>query len=280
MPIKGTGQLEKRALPGAPAAVCRAGLRIGASGEAGVQHRQQPPHDRLGSQSGRIELGTRFGASQLDHPHQAGDHLLATVQRTRTCGEALDDQQTGRGAVAVQEPEQRGQARAHPSQPRAAGAIGGSDNARRVLQGLLECRQEAVLAIVEDLIEGAPRHARAPDDVSDADVGGAALGDLLDHRGEHPCPLDLGYLAATARLATILAAGRHVISFWSCGSLLLPFFALAFVLAQPVTAMGVDCLITAPSCAVNAVGILSFVLHKFPLRRSAENGPWGSFRSN
>src|SRR6202034_823510 len=56
-------------------------------------------------------------------------------------------------------------------------------------------------------------------------------------------------------------------------------FFLAFALAQPVTLIGVDWWITAPSCPVNAVGIVSFVLQRFPFAASAEYLPCGRFSS-
>ena len=46
------------------------------------------------------------------------------------------------------------------------------------------------------------------------------------------------------------------------------FFALA--LGQPVTAIGVDWWIVRPFCAVNAVGITSLLLQRFPFAVSAE----------
>src|SRR6202035_2619357 len=66
--------------------------------------------------------------------------------------------------------------------------------------------------------------------------------------------------------------------------LCLVFFVACLVfflcLAQPVTLMGVLCLIVAPFCAVNAVGIFSVSLHRLPGAASAENLPWGRISSN
>src|SRR6185437_208277 len=56
------------------------------------------------------------------------------------------------------------------------------------------------------------------------------------------------------------------------------FFAF-FVLGQPVTLIGVDCLMTIPFCASNRVGIFSLVLQRFPLAASAEYLPCGSVSS-
>jgi hypothetical protein len=42
---------------------------------------------------------------------------------------------------------------------------------------------------------------------------------------------------------------------------------------QPLTPIGVDCLIVAPFWAVNAVGIFSLLLQRLPLAASAENLP-------
>ncbi len=48
---------------------------------------------------------------------------------------------------------------------------------------------------------------------------------------------------------------------------------------QPVTLIGVDCLSTAPFCAVNSLGIVSFEAHRLALAASAELGPWGRLSS-
>jgi len=47
-----------------------------------------------------------------------------------------------------------------------------------------------------------------------------------------------------------------------------------------VTVIGVFCLITAPFCAVNAVGIRKRAEQRSPTAASAESGPCGSVRWN
>ncbi len=51
-------------------------------------------------------------------------------------------------------------------------------------------------------------------------------------------------------------------------------------MGQPVTAIFVLVLISAPFCPTNSVGIASFSLQKLPFAASAENGPCGSVSSN
>lgn len=48
---------------------------------------------------------------------------------------------------------------------------------------------------------------------------------------------------------------------------------------QPVTAIGVDRLTTAPFCATNRVGIVSVWVHRSRLAASAEYGPSGNVNS-
>ena len=48
------------------------------------------------------------------------------------------------------------------------------------------------------------------------------------------------------------------------------------IFAQPVTPIGVDCLMTAPFCATNRVGIVSLLLQRFPFAARAEYLPSGS----
>src|SRR6202035_4431032 len=81
------------------------------------------------------------------------------------------------------------------------------------------------------------------------------------HVAEHPSHLLFPCVLALRRLDTLCA-----------------FFLTFF--AQPVTLIGVDCLIVAPFCAVNAVGIFSVSLHRLPGAANAENLPWGSVSSN
>jgi hypothetical protein len=52
-----------------------------------------------------------------------------------------------------------------------------------------------------------------------------------------------------------------------------------FALTHPVTLIGVDCLMAAPFCAVNAVCIRSVLLHRFPFAASAEYLSWGNVSS-
>src|SRR6202035_3794770 len=53
-----------------------------------------------------------------------------------------------------------------------------------------------------------------------------------------------------------------------------------FALGQPVTPIGVFCLIVAPFCATNEVGIFSASLQRLPGAASAEYLPWGRVSSN
>src|SRR6185437_4487995 len=69
-----------------------------------------------------------------------------------------------------------------------------------MLQRFVERGKETVLAILEDLIERAARDTRAADDMRDAYVRSATLGDLLYHRGEHTRALQLSYLLVPVRV--------------------------------------------------------------------------------
>src|SRR6202167_1926833 len=57
------------------------------------------------------------------------------------------------------------------------------------------------------------------------------------------------------------------------------FFAF-FAFGQPVTAIFVLCLIAAPFCATNSVGIVSLLVHRSPFAASAEYLPSGRYSSN
>ncbi len=73
--------------------------------------------------------------------------------------------------------------------------VGLADKRAHVFDRLVERRQEAVLAIVEQVVEGLARDSRPADHLSD---GHARVADLLDglHGGrEHPAALNLGHLS-------------------------------------------------------------------------------------
>src|ERR1700691_6405389 len=57
------------------------------------------------------------------------------------------------------------------------------------------------------------------------------------------------------------------------------FFAF-FAFGQLVIAILVLCLIVAPFCATNSVGIVSLLVHRSPFAASAEYFPSGSYSSN
>jgi hypothetical protein len=60
----------------------------------------------------------------------------------------------------------------------------------------------------------------------------------------------------------------------------LGFFFTCLCFGHPVTLIGVDCLIVAPFCAVNAVGIFNVLLHRFVFAANAEYLPCGNVSSN
>src|SRR6185437_1076497 len=76
-----------------------------------------------------------------------------------------------------------------------------------MLQRFVERGKETVLAILEDLIERAARDTRAADDIRDAYVRSATLGDLLYHRGEHTRALQLSYLLVPVRVSACARLG-------------------------------------------------------------------------
>src|ERR1700722_6570690 len=57
------------------------------------------------------------------------------------------------------------------------------------------------------------------------------------------------------------------------------FFLAVLCFTQPVTPIGVFCLMVAPFWAVNAVGITSLGWQRLPLAASAEYLPWGRLSS-
>ncbi len=165
-----------------------------------MQHRQQSSDDRLSGQSGRVELRAALHTTQIEDRHQSCDHFAATLKRTRTRRQTLNDQQTRRRPIAIQEPEQSRQARTHPDLPRTASAIRPHHDRRGVLQRLIERRQKTLLAIIKDRIERATRNTRPSNHMPNADIRGPPLRDLLHHRVQDPGTLNLSHTTPPTRV--------------------------------------------------------------------------------
>ena len=92
------------------------------------------------------------------------------------------------------------------AQPRLAGrrVLGLLDHRDRRLDQRLDGGQEALLLVLEVLVEGAARDAGELDQVGDLGRLVALLGDCRDHRPEEPLAL-----AAVGLLARLAAAGAH-----------------------------------------------------------------------
>ena len=65
-----------------------------------------------------------------------------------------------------------------------------------LLVGLVARREEAVLLVREELVEGVLRAARTRDDVADRRVGEAVLGDRLPDRVDQPAALRVAHVPA------------------------------------------------------------------------------------
>ena len=181
--------------------------------------------------------------------------------------------------LLVEERQQRRQPGPDPLAP-AAGALDTRAAPRPAARadGLVERRQEALFAVVEQLIERAPRHPRARHDVRHrrrppprarprpppSPRGSAGAGSPRPRAARRPPDVSrLGRRRACAprpaRCGRTSSDRRRPTS--SLALLLLRCFlclALAFFLAlgQPVTAILVFCLICAPFCPVSVVGIV------------------------
>src|SRR4029077_6646033 len=131
-----------------------------------------------------------FAPSLVDRVDQDIEHLRAAPQGTGTGAQSIHDQQRAQTRLVFQEPQQRPQPCSHLLPPSALRFVRGDDNARGQRQRVIERRQEAALAILEQLIERAPRSTRAGHYVGNSDVPHTVLTTDLDHRREHPPALD------------------------------------------------------------------------------------------
>src|SRR6185437_3063149 len=197
--------------------------------------------------------------------------------------------------LGIEKAQQRGQAVAHTLAPGALRGICLQHRFPRLGYTPVEGRKKAVLAPVEQLVERASCDAGARHDRRDRGAEVSILGGHLDHRRQDAGTLDVGdllawpsgRLPAGARAPRSIEAGRGVLArrqFLRAARLgvgqrrFLPFFfALrALCLRQPVGEIWVLVWMTAPFCATNEVGIVSFVVvQRFLLAANAESWPWG-----
>ena len=123
-----------------------------------------------------------LGAPPVDHVRELIEHLRAQQQRGGARGGGLRHTDSRELRLLVEQPEQRREARPHTVHPALVGEVGGSCSLFGDREGLLDRRQEAVAAVVEQLVEGPPRHARHADHVGDGGHVCALLGGEIRRR--------------------------------------------------------------------------------------------------
>ena len=122
--------------------------------------------------------------------------LGASFEHPRTGAERLDDAHPRETGLVVHEAQEREQAGADAVAPARLGQVGLADELRQLVDGLIEGGEEAVLAILEEVVEGLARDARAPDHLRNGQACIADLLDGLDGGRQHPGALDLGHLSS------------------------------------------------------------------------------------
>jgi len=156
--------------------------------------------DTLGRQGWWTVTPLPFKPAFVHDGDDSGEDAAAALKRPGSRSERLHDHEPAHTGLIVEDFEQRDQCGSDLRPPRAGVLIRGNDLAGDARDRVVERGQEAVLAILEQLVERTPRDARAGDDARDRHIGGATLSDDIDHRGENPRALDLGDLPAVCPL--------------------------------------------------------------------------------
>ena len=136
----------------------------------------------------------------MDERDYFGDAEPAPFKCSLARAERPYDKELACTSLDFEEAEQSGESRSHPFEPARARIVFLKHVLRGACDAQFKCREEAVFAIVEQLVERATRNARALDHVGNADVGGTTLGAHIHHRADQPRALDLQYTLGTKPL--------------------------------------------------------------------------------
>ncbi len=165
-----------------------------------MQHARDRADDALPRQRRRLHhpRGASAAAGALvERARQRGEHLRATRQHPRPGAQRLHEQQLPQLRARVESLQQHLETSAHARLPTLLPVIGPDHIHGEVLDRAIEHRQEAVLAVLEQVIERAPRHPRADRHPRDAHLRVAVLRDDLRRRAEHARALHLAHRHAS-----------------------------------------------------------------------------------
>jgi hypothetical protein len=164
-----------------------------------MDHRQGAADDSLSGQGRRLAATPCYAAALLDGGDKHGEYGRAARGDEWSRLERLDDAHAGNVGLGVEPLQEDGERAADALTPVALCFIGSDDGLSESLDGRVEGGQEALVAIVEELVEGATRDAGALADTTYARVLEALLSEDFHERQEHPPSLHLCDVAALAR---------------------------------------------------------------------------------
>ena len=177
----------------------RGQLRPLAAQHPPVEHPVEAADDRLQRDVRHRTLARRQLERVADELLEAGDRALAALDRLRPRGGNLQQAQPQRSRVLAGRGEQRADRRFHAPGPAVGLAEGDLQPSYRPPDDQLVRRQQAVLLVVEQLVEGLARDARPRDHVGHARRAVAVLADRVDHRQRQAQALAGAHLLARHR---------------------------------------------------------------------------------
>src|SRR6202035_369127 len=139
-----------------------------------VDYREHAAEDRLSSELWRLVAYGLGMSAFVDEGRQLRQRLCATLRHAPAGGEGLDEEQPGDAWVVLHECEQLCDRGADSLAPGRLALVGLPRDQTGFGEGVLEQREEAVLAVGERLVEGLAGHFCAAGDLLD---GGSRITD-------------------------------------------------------------------------------------------------------
>ena len=161
-----------------------------------MQDGEDRPDDAFGGHVGRFlggpgDAGAGAGPPLVDHVLQLCEDLRAALEHAGARPQGLHHADPCQAGLLVHEAQHREQARADALPPARLPLVGLADERAELVHGLVEDGEEAVLAVLEEVVEGLTGDPRSGDHLGDGQARVADFLHRLRSRREHAAALNL-----------------------------------------------------------------------------------------